>query len=59
VGLAVRQPNGRIHLMHASSDQRKVVITRYPLSNYLLYHKHLSGIRVARLRGNGVLTAGK
>lgn len=59
VGLAVRQPNGRIHLLHASSDQRKVVITRYPLSNYLLYHKHLSGIRVARLRGSGVLTAGK
>ena len=57
VGLAVRQPNGRIHLMHASSDQGKVVITRYPLSNYLLYHKHLSGVRVARLRGNGVLTA--
>ena len=56
VGLAVRQPNGRIHLMHASSDQRKVVITRYPLSNYLLYHKHLSGIRVARLRTNEGLT---
>ena len=59
VGLAVRQPSGRIHLLHASSDQRKVVITRYPLSNYLLYHKHLSGIRVARLRGGGVLTVGK
>lgn len=59
VGLAVRQPNGRVHLMHASSDQRKVVITRYPLSNYLLYHKHLSGIRVARLRSNNVLTADK
>ncbi|GAB3641242.1 N-acetylmuramoyl-L-alanine amidase-like domain-containing protein [Spirosoma arcticum] len=59
VGLAVRQPSGRIHLLHASSDQRKVVITRYPLSNYLLYHKHLSGIRVARLRGGGMLTAGK
>lgn len=59
VGLAVRQADGRMHLMHASSEQGKVVITRYPLSNYLLYHKHLSGIRVARLRGNGVLTTGK
>lgn len=59
VGLAVRQPNGRIHLMHASSEQRKVVITRYPLSNYLLYHKHLSGIRVARLRRNEGLTTGR
>lgn len=59
VGLAVRQPNGRIHLLHASSTQGRVVITRYPLSNYLLYHKYLSGIRVARLRGGNVLTAGK
>ena len=59
VGLAVRQPNGRIHLMHASSDQGKVAIARYPLSNYLLYHKHLSGVRVARLRESAVLTAGK
>ena len=58
VGLAVRQPSGRIHLLHASSTQGRVVITRYPLSNYLLYHKYLSGIRVARLRGNNVLTAG-
>lgn len=50
VGLAVRQPNGRIHLLHASSDQGMVVITAYPLSDYLLWHKHLSGLRVARLR---------
>ena len=57
VGFAVRQPDGRIHLMHASSDQGAVAITRYPLSNYLLYHKHLSGIRVARLRSGTVLTA--
>lgn len=57
VGLAVKQPNGRIHLMHASSEQGEVVITPYPLSDYVLWHKHLSGIRVARLRGNGVLTA--
>lgn len=59
VGFAVRQPNGRIHLMHASSDQGEVVITRYPLSDYVLWHKHLSGIRVARLRSGDVLTAGK
>ena len=50
VGFAVRQPNGRIHLMHASSDQGEVVITAYPLSDYVLWHKHMSGIRVARLR---------
>ena len=56
VGLAVRQPNGRIHLMHASSDQGEVVITAYPLSDYVLWHKHMSGIRVARLRQNPPLT---
>ncbi len=50
VGLAVRQPNGRMHLLHASSDQGEVVITKYPISDYLLWHKHLSGIRVARLK---------
>ncbi|MFD2573838.1 N-acetylmuramoyl-L-alanine amidase-like domain-containing protein [Spirosoma soli] len=50
VGLAVRQPNGRIHLLHASSDQGEVVITPYPLVDYVLWHKRLSGIRVARLR---------
>jgi hypothetical protein len=59
VGLAVRQPSGRIHLMHASSEQGEVVITRYPLVDYVLWHKRLSGVRVARLRGNDVLTAVK
>lgn len=59
VGLAIRQPNGRIHLMHASSDQGKVVITRYPLIDYVLWHKRLSGIRVARLRDPVVLAGGE
>ncbi|MBC3787370.1 N-acetylmuramoyl-L-alanine amidase-like domain-containing protein [Spirosoma utsteinense] len=59
VGLAVRQPNGRIHLMHASSEQGEVVVTPYPLSDYVLWHKNLSGIRVARLRGSGVFAAVK
>lgn len=50
VGLAVRQPDGRMHLLHASSDQGAVVITPYPISDYVQWHKRLSGIRVARLR---------
>ncbi|QIP15864.1 DUF1460 domain-containing protein [Spirosoma aureum] len=58
VGLAVKHPDGRIHLLHASSDQGAVVITSYPLSDYLLWHKQLSGIRVARLRtSSGLVTA--
>lgn len=50
VGIAVRQPNGQLHLMHASSEQGAVVITPYPLSDYVLWHRGLSGIRIARLR---------
>lgn len=50
VGLAVRHPDGRIHLMHASSDQGAVVISSDPLSEYVQWHKNISGIRVARLR---------
>ena len=52
VGIAVRQPDGRMYLMHASSEQRAVVISPYPLSEYVLAHKYMSGIRVARLRTN-------
>ncbi|WP_420149381.1 N-acetylmuramoyl-L-alanine amidase-like domain-containing protein [Spirosoma sp.] len=57
VGIAVRYPNGRIHLMHASSDLGAVVITSEPLSDYVLWHKNMSGIRVARLRSNRILEA--
>ena len=50
VGLAVRQADGQIHLLHASSDRGAVVITSCSLSDYVLWRKYLSGIRVARLR---------
>ncbi len=56
VGLIVRQPNGRMHLLHASSDLGEVTITPYPLSDYVLWHKQLSGIRVARLRPGNLLS---
>ncbi len=49
VGLAVRQPDGRLHLLHASSEQGAVVISAQPLSDYIMGHRRLSGIRVARL----------
>jgi hypothetical protein len=49
VGLAVRQ-NGRIHLMHASTDEKRVVISKQPLADYLLAHKTQTGIRVARVK---------
>ncbi|MBC8154001.1 MAG: DUF1460 domain-containing protein [Bacteroidetes bacterium] len=49
VGFAVWQ-QGRVHLLHASSDYGSVMITRYPLAEYANWHKGLSGIRVARLK---------
>lgn len=48
VGFAVRQ-NGRIHLMHASSNSKKVEITHPPLSEYLQSNRSQSGIMVVRL----------
>ncbi len=48
VGIAVEQ-NGRIHLLHASSNSMKVEISEKPLSDYLMSHKSQSGIMVCRL----------
>ncbi|MEL7530952.1 MAG: N-acetylmuramoyl-L-alanine amidase-like domain-containing protein [Bacteroidota bacterium] len=48
VGIAVKL-NGRIHLMHASSSAKKVVISKRPLSEYLMAHKSQSGIMVCRM----------
>lgn len=48
VGFAVIQ-NGRVHLLHASSEEKKVVISAKPLADYLLGNKNQSGIMVARI----------
>jgi hypothetical protein len=48
VGIVVWQ-NGRAHLLHASSQLHKVVITDVPLVDYLLRNKSQTGIMVARL----------
>ena len=42
--------DGKLYLIHASSDHKKVVITPQPLAKYLLANKRLSGVRVARIR---------
>lgn len=52
VGIAVEQ-NGRIHLLHASSKAKKVVISEKPLSDYLIDHKTQTGIMVCRLNEPG------
>lgn len=47
-GIAVRK-NGRIYLLHASSDHKKVMLTQEPLSDYLAQKSNQTGILVARL----------
>jgi hypothetical protein len=48
VGIVV-MVNGKTHLMHASSQYRKVMITEGTLSDYLLSNKIQTGIMVGRL----------
>lgn len=48
-GFAVKV-NGRIHLMHASSLSKKVIISRQPLPEYILAQAGQTGIMVARLK---------
>jgi hypothetical protein len=48
VGMAIFQ-NGRIHLLHASSSLKKVVISEKPLSEYLEGNKKDAGIMVLRV----------
>lgn len=47
-GFAIKQ-NGRVHLLHASFDLKKVMITTEPLADYLNKIKKHSGITVLRL----------
>lgn len=47
-GFAIRK-NGRIHLLHASQEMKKIVISTEPLAGYLNRFKKHSGIAVVRL----------
>ena len=48
-GFAVKI-NGRIHLMHASSLNKKVIISKQPLPDYIATQVGQTGIMVARLK---------
>jgi hypothetical protein len=48
VGFLVKV-NGRIHLLHASSDAGKVVVSDKPLADYLAGNKRQTGIMVLRV----------
>lgn len=49
-GIATREKDGRIHLLHASTVG-KVVVSKLPLVDYLKKIKHNTGIMVARPLG--------
>ena len=48
VGIAVKLEDGRIHLLHAPSENTKVQISEEPLSDYLMKYKRHSGVIVLR-----------
>jgi len=48
LGLAIRDKNGQVYLLHASSAAKKVVLSDKPLSDYLLDIKRHTGITVVR-----------
>ena len=58
VGFAARVKN-RIHLLHASSAEGRVVLSPRTLYRYLMENKIRSGIMVARLEGRGRNAEGK
>ena len=58
VGFAARVKN-RIHLLHASSAEGRVVLSPRTLYRYLMESKVRSGIMVARLEGRGRNAEGK
>ncbi|MBO0320854.1 DUF1460 domain-containing protein [Muricauda sp. CAU 1633] len=47
-GIAIHQPDGRLHLLHASSKNGEVEISELPLADYLKGIKSNIGIIVAR-----------
>lgn len=47
-GIATREADGRIHLLHASTGSLEVEITKQPLADYLKDIKSNTGIMVAR-----------
>lgn len=49
-GFAVKGADGHIHLLHASSLAKRVIIGRQPLAEYVLAQPGQSGIMVARIK---------
>jgi hypothetical protein len=49
VGIAIKQKDGRIYLLHAPQTDSKVQITKFPLSDYILNLNKDTGIIVLRV----------
>ncbi len=49
IGIAVKMDDGRIHLLHAPTENTKVQITEHSLSDYLMKYKRHSGVIVLRV----------
>ena len=47
-GIAIKEKDGRIHFMHASSAMHKVIISPMPLADYLKNNSKQTGIMVYR-----------
>ncbi|HET9137161.1 MAG TPA: N-acetylmuramoyl-L-alanine amidase-like domain-containing protein [Candidatus Kapabacteria bacterium] len=47
-GIAVREKDGRIHFLHASSAAHKVIVTDVPLADYLATNNRQTGIMIYR-----------
>jgi len=50
-GILVKE-NGRVHLLHASSDFKKVMVSEKPLADYLMGNKSQNGIMVLKIKGH-------
>lgn len=49
IGIATIHPDGRLHLIHASSTAGKVIDDPLPLAEYLRKNHSITGVRVIRL----------
>jgi hypothetical protein len=48
IGIAIKMKDGKIHLLHAPTENTKVQITDQPLHDYLMKYKRHSGVIVLR-----------
>lgn len=50
MGVVVRQPDGSLHLLHASMSQGRVTLEERPLEEFMRKNRQWAGMRVFRIR---------